>query len=71
MTTSRKFKPITNAERADVQRYKEQTAGLTGPIHYDVSDLPDEVVFGLTTFSMWRVAEAFREFGRALSRRLQ
>ena len=51
---------LTDSDRADIARYRHATAGLSGPLHYDVTDLPDEAIHGLVSFSMWRVGEALR-----------
>lgn len=63
---SARNKVLTENERADVQRYREVAAELEGPFHFDVSDLPDEAVFSLMAFALWRAGEAWREVGRAL-----
>ena len=70
MSERARYKVLTENERADVQRYKELTAGLDGPFHYDVSDLPDEAVFTLMAFTFWRVGEAFREVWKEVRRAL-
>jgi hypothetical protein len=40
------------------------TAGQNGPFHYDVSDLPEKTVSGLTAYNTWLFGEELRNLGR-------
>jgi hypothetical protein len=57
-------KVLTENQHANVQRYTRLTAGQNGPFHYDVSDLPEETVSGLTAYNMWLFGEELRNLGR-------